>query len=270
MISAALPRGPLVNRILPGAVSESAASPRRHGPGSLLLVAGAALASLGLWLAAVTYTRQAPSLAGISFAPRTLGSDVLMAVAFVYLLALAARLDARSLARDLTLVAAGTLLLALSAQILIPLPFTPVPITAQTFAVLTAGAALGWRRGLSSVVAYIGLGVAGLPIFADVSSAASDGYLAGFALAALVVGWLAERGWDRQLGTSVAAMIAGEGAIYLCGLPWLAHFVGWSNVLAYGFWPFVPGDAVKLAAAALLLPAAWYLTGRARGRSETA
>lgn len=268
MLSAALPRGPLVNLALPGAPARPASPSRRRATGAAFVVAGALLAALGLWLAAATYLHGAPSLFGISFGPRTLASDTLLAVSLIYLLALTTQLSSRGLARDVTLVAAGALLLALSAQLIIPLPFTPVPVTGQTFAVLIAAAALGWRRGFSSVLLYVGLGAAGLPVFADISSPASDGYLLGFVLAALVVGWLAERGWDRRLDTSVLAMLAGEVAIYLGGLPWLAHFVGWSHVLAFGFLPFLPGDAVKLVAAALLLPAAWYLTGRAHTWSE--
>lgn len=270
MMSTALPRGPLVNLVLPGAANRPSRSTRR-GPASVAyLVAGAALAALGLWLAAVTYAGGTLSLGGVSFGSRTFASDALMAVAFAYLLALATRFAAGSLARDVSLVAAGTLLLALCAQIIVRLPFTPVPITGQTFAVLVVGAALGWRRGVSSVLMYVGLGAAGLPIFADVSSPASLGYLAGFALAALVVGLLAERGWDRRLDTCLLAMLVGEVAIYCGGLPWLAYFVGWHNVLALGLIPFIPGDAVKLAVAALVLPAAWYVTGRTRERSEHA
>lgn len=268
MISAALPSGPLVDLILPRGASRTAPARHFRPVDAALVAAGAALAALGVWLAAVTYTAGSPSLAGVSLGPRTPASGVLMAAGFAYLLALAARLGASGIARDVALVAAGTLLLALCAQVMLRLPFTPVPITGQTFGVLLVGAALGWRRGFASVLAYVGLGAAGLPVFANVSSPASYGYLIGFALAALVVGWLAERGWDRRLGTSVLAMLAGEAAIYLGGLPWLAHFTGWSNVVALGFVPFIPGDAAKLAAAALLLPAAWYVTGRARVRSE--
>lgn len=269
MMSAALPRGPLVNLILPGAAQRGEAPVWRSPSGAGLLAGGAAFAAMGIWLATTAYAGGTPAVAGIGFGPRTIGCDALMAVAIVYLLALANRLVAGRLARDAALVASGVLLLALCAQVILRLPFTPVPITGQTFAVLVVGASLGWKRGISSVLAYIGLGAAGIPVFADVTTAAADGYLIGFALAALVVGWLAERGWDRRPGSSIVAMLAGEVAIYLVGLPWLAHFVGWSNVLAFGLIPFIPGDALKLAAAALALPAAWHITGRARsGRHQ--
>lgn len=168
-------------------------------------------------------------------------------------------------ARETSLAIIGVVALALSAQVIIPLPFTPVPITGQTFVVLLLAAAYGARRGLASVALYLLAGVAGLPVFAAVPGIATYGYLAGFALAALVVGWLADRGWTRSLGSSVATMLVGEVAIYTCGLLWLARFVGWGQVIALGLAPFVIGDALKLAAAALLLPAAWLATRRLLG-----
>lgn len=162
-----------------------------------------------------------------------------------------------ALARETALAVAGVTLLALSARLIIPLPFTPVPITGQTFAVLLIAATFGARRGLATVALYILSGVAGLPVFAAVPGIATYGYIAGFALAAVVTGWLAEQGWDRSVPRAIVAMLAGEVAIYACGLVWLARFVGWGHVIAFGLTPFVYGDALKLAAAALLLPAAW-------------
>lgn len=169
-------------------------------------------------------------------------------------------------AREAALALVGVTLLALSAHIIIPLPFSVVPITGQTFAVLLLAAAYGARRGLASVALYLLAGAAGLPVFAAVPGIASYGYLAGFALAAVIVGWLAQRGWDRTLATSIAAMLAGEVAIYACGLLWLARFVGWGQVLAQGLAPFVVGDILKLLAAALLLPAAWLATRHTLGQ----
>ncbi|HEX9036740.1 MAG TPA: biotin transporter BioY [Ktedonobacterales bacterium] len=170
--------------------------------------------------------------------------------------------------RETALAVVGVLLLALSARVIIPLPFTPVPITGQTFAVLLIGAAYGARRGVATALLYILAGVAGLPVFAAVPGIASFGYIGGFALAAAVVGWLAERGWDRSLPRSIVAMLAGEAAIYLCGLVWLARFVGWGHVLALGLLPFLPGDGLKLCAAALILPAAWAGARALMGREE--
>lgn len=173
-------------------------------------------------------------------------------------------------AREAALALVAVVALALSAQVIIPLPFTPVPITGQTFAVLLIAAAYGARRGLASVALYLLAGVAGLPVFAAVPGIASYGYLAGFALAAVVVGWLADSGWTRSLAGSVVAMLAGEVAIYACGLAWLARFVGWQHVIALGLAPYLVGDALKLVAAALLLPAAWYATRRALGKEPRA
>ncbi len=165
-------------------------------------------------------------------------------------------------------ILAGSLLMALFARISVPLPFSPVPITGQTFAVLLVGALLGGRDGAVSVLAYLVEGMSGLPIFANgvggpaVLFGPTGGYLYGFIVAAFIVGQLCERGWDRRLGTTAAAMVIGDLAIYLCGLPWLARFVGVDNVLALGLLPFIPGDLLKIGLAALALPTSWMLIGR--------
>lgn len=168
----------------------------------------------------------------------------------------------RSLLSDAGLVIAFSLFTGLMAHIAIPLPFTPVPITGQTFAVLLCGALLGARLGTASMLAYIGEGVIGLPVFAAAPGAASYGYLGGFVVAAFVVGWLADRGWTKDVPRTVAAMLAGEVAIYVFGLLWLARFVPASQLLADGLFPFMIGDAIKLAAATAVLPAGWRLAGR--------
>lgn len=169
----------------------------------------------------------------------------------------------RTLLTDFGLVIGFSLLTALMAKIAIPLPFTPVPITGQTFAVLLTGALLGSRLGAATMLTYILEGSIGLPVFAR-ATAASYGYLAGFVVAAFVVGWLAERGWTRDVLHCIGAMIAGEVAIYAFGLAWLAHYpaIGWGKVLALGFFPFLIGDAVKLIAAALIVPAGWRIQRR--------
>ncbi len=162
----------------------------------------------------------------------------------------------------------GSVLIALAAQVALPLPWTPVPLTGQTFAVLLIGAALGRWRGSAAVALYLGEGAAGLPVFASGKAGwvwllgPTGGYLWGFLLAAFLVGWLAERGWDRRLTTTAAAMGIGSLAIYACGLPWLARFVGWDAVVTAGLLPFVPGDLLKLVAATALLPTAWRLLGQ--------
>lgn len=192
---------------------------------------------------------------------------------------LAARLGSRS--RDLTLVAAGALLIALSAAISIRLPDNPVPITGQTFGVLLAAGALGLRRGSAATAMYVAIGVIGLPTFAEgrgglgVIAEVSDGrlvlgatggYLLGFVLASAIVGRLAQRGWDRRLPGALAAMALGNAAIYAIGLPWLAAATGFSPVetIAKGLVPFLLGDAAKLLFAAGVLPAAWWVVGRQR------
>ncbi len=171
-----------------------------------------------------------------------------------------------ALARDVLLVIGGAGLVGLLAQVSIHLSFTPVPITGQTLGVLLAGTALGWRRGLAAMLLYAAAGVVGVPWFAGHASGyvgASFGYIVGFVLCALVCGALAERGADRTLLGSVPAMIAGEVVMYGVGVTWLALdlHVGASTAISLGLTPFLAGDAIKAALAALLLPAAWKLAG---------
>lgn len=160
--------------------------------------------------------------------------------------------EERTVISDIGLVLAFSLFIGLLAHLVIPLPFTPVPVTAQTFGVLLTGAVLGSRLGTATLLAYIVEGLAGLPVFAaGTRGPATYGYLAGFVLAAFIVGWLCERGWDRDAPRILAAMVAGEVAIYVFGLLWLARFVPTGQLLALGFFPFLLGDAVKLVAAAI-------------------
>lgn len=174
---------------------------------------------------------------------------------------------AQSLARDASLVAGGALLTALSAQVAIPLPFTPVPITLQTFAVLLLGAGLGARRGLFSQILYLLIGAVGLPVYAGAHSGLAVlfgptmGYFFGFLAAAYLTGRLAERQWDRS-GKSIGAMILGELVIYACGLAGLGLAVGFGpKLFVLGLFPFVIGDSLKLLAASGLLPLVWKIAG---------
>jgi biotin transport system substrate-specific component len=166
---------------------------------------------------------------------------------------------------DVALVTVGSLLVTLMSQISIALPPSPVPITGQTFAVLIVGAVLGSKRGAASLAFYLAQGAAGLPVFAEHRSGLvtllgpTGGYLFGFVLAAFIVGWLAERGLDRKWHTTLIPFLAGSIVIYAVGLPWLAAFVGWDNAFAFGLWPYVTGDILKLIFAAAALPAAWEL-----------
>ena len=170
------------------------------------------------------------------------------------------------------LVLAGSALIAASAWIAVPLPFSPVPVTAQTFAVLLVGSVLGARRGAAAALAYLGEGALGLPVFAGGSGGAhvlagpTGGYLAGFVAGAWLCGLLAGRGWDRRVVTTVLSMALGNLAILAPGLLWLSRFVGSGRVLALGLAPFLPGDAVKIATAAVMLPLGWKLIARLRTR----
>lgn len=175
-------------------------------------------------------------------------------------------------AADAVLILAGSALVALSAQVVVPLPWTPVPITGQTFGVLFVGALLGSRRGALALAAYLLEGAAGLPVFAGGGATVAwllgptAGYLWSYPVAAWVTGRLAERGWDRRPATAALALGAGNAVIYAVGLPWLAFFVGAERVLAAGFLPFLPGDLVKIAVAAGALAGAWRLVGTERER----
>lgn len=162
------------------------------------------------------------------------------------------------------------LLTAAAAQLRINLPFTPVPITGQTFAVLLSGAALGSVAGGTSQLLYVALGALGLPFYAggesgwSVVSGASGGYLVGFIAAAYVVGLLAERRQDRTVSSAIPAFLTGSVVIYLFGVPWLAHVAdfSWQMAVDKGLTPFVIGDLAKIAVAGVALPAAWRLSSR--------
>jgi biotin transport system substrate-specific component len=171
-----------------------------------------------------------------------------------------------ALVRDVALVVGAAVLTGIAAQILIKLPFTPVPITLQTFTVLMAGAALGPIRGGLSMVLYLAVGMAGVPWFSEQRSGwefASFGYLIGFLVAATAVGALARRGADRTVLGAVWLMVVGNLVIYVIGVTWLANWlsVDLPTALEFGAWPFLIGDALKIALAAGLLPAAWKLAG---------
>jgi biotin transport system substrate-specific component len=161
------------------------------------------------------------------------------------------------------LVAGASLLTALAAQVAVPVPWSPVPITGQTFAVLLSGAVLGARRGTLAQCLYLAEGAFGLPVFAGGGGGAAiflgptGGYLFAFPLAAGLTGALAERGWDRRFVTMMAAMLFASGVIFAFGLVVLAGFVPGDRLLAAGLLPFLPGDFIKAALAALAFPAAW-------------
>ena len=171
------------------------------------------------------------------------------------------------------LVVLGVAALAIAAKIKVPM--WPVPITMGTFAVLTIGAAYGARLGLVTILAYMIVGALGFDVFAGSSAekfgltymmGGTGGYLVGYIAATLALGVLAQRGWDRSIQWMALAMLIGNALIYVPGLLWLGQLYGWDKpILEWGLTPFLVGDAIKLALAALILPAAWKLVGRARG-----
>jgi biotin transport system substrate-specific component len=166
-----------------------------------------------------------------------------------------------------------TILTAAAAQVSIPLPFTPVPLTLQPMIVLLGGAALGSRLGMTSQVLYLLAGISGLPVFATSPSlpagilrllGPTGGFLMAYPFAAFLTGWLAERGFDRRYLTSVVAMAAGLTLIFACGILWLAWFaaptpVGLPAALTLGLYPFIAVDVVKILIAAGVLPSMWRL-----------
>ncbi|MBA2576952.1 MAG: biotin transporter BioY [Euzebyaceae bacterium] len=170
-----------------------------------------------------------------------------------------------SLARDAALVAGAALLTAAAAQVVVPLPFTPVPISGQTFAVLLCAAALGPLRGSLAQGLYLLLGMLGLPFYAggesgwQAATGATGGYLIGFVAASVVVGTLARRGLDRSAVGMAAAFLAGSVVVYAFGAPFLAVVAGVTlpEAVRLGVAPFLVGDLVKALLAAGLVPAAW-------------
>ncbi len=176
--------------------------------------------------------------------------------------------------REALLILAGALWVALFAQVRIPLPFTPVPITGQTFAVLLIGAALGAQRGAAALVLYLSMGLSGLPVFAggtggfDRLAGPTGGYLIGFVLAAYVIGRMAERGLERTIRTSFLPFLLGTGIIYLAGVSWLALYIGLPAAIEKGLLPFLIGDVLKLLLASIALPSAWKLAQGIASRGE--
>ena len=168
--------------------------------------------------------------------------------------------------KSVALVVAFSLFIALSAQVVVPLPFTPVPITLQTFAVLLTGALLGSRLGTLALLAYLAEGAAGLPFFRGGNGgwlylmvSPTAGYLLAYPVAAFVTGWLAERGWDRRFLTAAAAIAVGSTVILFGGWLGLLRFYPATQAFALGVAPFVVGDVLKVALAAAALPSGWRL-----------
>lgn len=174
--------------------------------------------------------------------------------------------------KQVVLVVLGIAVLAAAAKIKVPM--WPVPITMGTFAVLTIGAAYGARLGLVTILGYMIVGALGFDVFASSSAetfgldymmGGTGGYLVGYVMATVALGVLARAGWDRSAPKMALAMLVGNALIYIPGLIWLGMLYGWDKpILQWGLTPFLLGDAIKLALAALILPLAWKLVGRAR------
>ncbi|KGT76815.1 acetyl-COA carboxylase [Bradyrhizobium japonicum] len=170
--------------------------------------------------------------------------------------------------RAVALIALGTALMALSAKVNLPLPY--VPMTLQTLVVLMIGAAYGWRLGSATMIAYLAEGAMGLPVFAGPVGGIAPlvgptaGYLYGFVLAAFVTGWLAERGWDRNVVLLFGAMALAHVVIFIAGFSWLAYVIGLGATKAWavGVAPFIAASVVKNALGAALMPAARRIVDR--------
>lgn len=174
--------------------------------------------------------------------------------------------DRFAILRAVVLGAIGVALLTLSAKAKIVIG--PVPVTMQTLVVLLMAAAYGWRQAAGTIVAYFAVGLAGYPVFAgEIAGPAyfigtSAGYLLAFLPAVILVGWLAERGWDKSVVTTVVAMVLGNLVIYAIGASWLSTMIGVQKAWIFGVVPFLAGDAIKIGVAALALPAASHLLSR--------
>jgi biotin transport system substrate-specific component len=190
------------------------------------------------------------------------------------LFAVMSRADSRALklAERAGAVMFVTVLTAIAAQVSIPLPFTPVPFTFQPMVVLVGSAALGSRLGMASQLSYLALGIMGLPVFAASPTlpqgiarllGPTGGYLLAYPIAAFIVGWLAERGFDRRYVTAVFAMTCGLAVVFAGGVSWIAFVAlparGVEGALALGFYPFIVEDLVKLLVAAAVMPSLWWL-----------
>ena len=170
----------------------------------------------------------------------------------------------------LALLGSGFLWASAKAQV----PMWPVPMTMQSYVVLVIGMAYGARLAAATVALYLVEGVLGLPVFAGTPERGiglaymmgpTGGYLVGFLIAAWAMGWLAERGWDRRLWRAVVAMSLGTVLLFVPGVAWLGHLIGWEKAVGLGLTPFIVGSVLKLALAAATLPLAWRLAQRQSG-----
>jgi biotin transport system substrate-specific component len=170
-----------------------------------------------------------------------------------------------NIVRGFVLAVIGSILLTISAKTQVP--FWPVPMTMQTLVVLVLGVAYGWRLAGATVLLYLAEGALSLPVFAGggglaYMSGPTGGYLVGFLLAAVAVGWLAERGWARSVASTLAAMLIGTVIVFACGIAWLGTLIGLPQAINAGLVPFLLSEAVKVALGTALVPFAWRLLQR--------
>lgn len=199
------------------------------------------------------------------------------------------RTGASKLIKQIVLVIAGIAALIVAAKTSVPLFPSPVPVTLGTFAVLTVAVAYGPRLGLATIAIYTALGALGFNVFANTTGffngplagieymlGGSGGYIMGYVLATVYLGWAASRGADKKTESLFGALLVANALIYIPGILWLANWITvegklavdatlWGQTFAWGFTPFVIGDLIKLAVAGMLIPAVWKLVGRARG-----
>lgn len=163
--------------------------------------------------------------------------------------------------QELVLIVSGVIFLGLTAQIIMPLPFSPVPITGGTFGVLLIGLVYGKKLGLKTIISYLSAGMLGIPLFAGMGSGLlflrpTGGYLIGYVFMVLICGYLTEKGWGKSYIKTFIMMITAETVMYLFGLFYLSFFVK-SNLLTIGLYPFIIGDFIKMLLVTFALPSAW-------------
>jgi len=177
--------------------------------------------------------------------------------------AIYAKIKPNSIVNEIPILLAFNLLLVACSYLAINLPFSPVPITGQTFGILVIAMTLGRARGVGVVLAYLVEGAVGLPVFAGGTAGLikfagpTGGFLIGFLVCAYLVGWLADNGWDRSYFKSISAMTIGTAVIFVFGLVWLAKYISYEALFTAGLYPFVPGAILKIILASVILPTSW-------------
>ena len=184
------------------------------------------------------------------------------------------QIEKEALIYDFIMIMGASIFIALSAQIAFSVPFSPVPITGQTFAVVLTGALLGSRRGGLAIVAYLLEGISGLPVFAQAQFGIihlvgpTGGYLIGFIPAAFLSGLMVEFGWGESIFGAIGMMVIGTIVIFICGLSWLKLFIGTTNVFEVGLYPFLAGAVIKITLAGVVYRLGWRVIDKADRSKE--